>query len=101
MRVEIVIANANAAGRNYLTWAPVRTRLRLFDATPGQPVAVTVRNQNPQADGQLEFALSHGDRRTSTLDLKLPTDSSPVEFFLAGVLGRPSRADADAVLQVS
>ena len=32
MRVEIVIANANAAGRNYLTWAPVRTRLRLFDA---------------------------------------------------------------------
>jgi tyrosinase len=101
MRVEIVIANANAAGRNYLTWAPVRTRLRLFDATPGQPVAVTVRNQNPQADGQLEFALSHGDRRTSTLDLKLPTDSSPVEFFLAGVLGRPSRADGDAVLQVS
>jgi tyrosinase len=103
MRVEIAIANANAAGRNYLTWAPVRATLRLVDAPPngGQPIAVTVRNQNPQAGGQLEFALSRGDRRTAALDLKLPTDSSPVEFFVAGVLGRPSRADGDAVLQVT
>lgn len=103
MRVEIAIANADAAGRNYLTWAPVRASLRLFDAPPngGEPVAVTIRNQNPQAGGQLEFALLRADPRTGVLDLKLPTDSSPVEFFVAGVLGRPSSADGDAVLQVS
>lgn len=103
MRVEIAIANASAAGRNYLTWAPVRATLRLLDAPPngGEPVAVTIRNQNPQAGGQVEFALSRGDRRTAALDLKLPTDSSPVEFFVAGVLGRPSSADGDAVLQVT
>ena len=93
MRVEIAIANANAEGRNYLTWAPVRATLRLVDAPPngGQPIAVTVRNQNPQAGGQLEFALSRGDRRTAALDLKLPTNSSPVEFFVAGGPGGQHR----------
>ncbi|WP_448624136.1 tyrosinase family protein [Geodermatophilus sp. URMC 64] len=103
MRIEISIANADAAGRNYLTWAPVRARIRLFDAPPngGEPVAVTVRNQNPQAGGQLAFSLSRGDPRTPVLDLKLPTDSSPVDFFVAGVVGRSSREDGDAVLSVS
>ena len=53
MRVEIAIANANAAGRNYLTWAPVRATLRLVDAPPngGQPIAVTVRNRTLRRAG--------------------------------------------------
>jgi tyrosinase len=103
MRIEISISNADAAGRNYLTWAPVRATLQLFDAPPngGAPITVTVRNQDPQAGGQLEFAAFRGDPRTGILDLKLPTDSSPVEFIVAGVRGRPSLADGDAVLSVS
>jgi tyrosinase len=103
MRIEISIANADAAGRNYVTWAPVRTTLRLFDVPPngGEPVAVTIQNQNPQAGGQLEFALSRGDSRTTTLDLKVPTDGTVVELFVAGVVGRPSSEDGDAVVQVS
>jgi tyrosinase len=62
---------------------------------------VTVRNPNAQAGGQLECALARGDRRAATLDLKLPTDSPPVDFFVAGVLGRPRRTDGDAIFQVT
>ena len=32
MRIEITIAHADAAGRNYLTWAPVQASIRRLDA---------------------------------------------------------------------
>ena len=104
MRIEITIANQDAAGRNYLTWAPVQATLRLLDAEPqdgGEPVAVTIRNADPEAGGQLGFAASRTDPRIDALDLTIPVDGTPVDFVVAGTFGRPSTEDGDAVVEVS
>ena len=99
MRTEISVANADAAGRNYLTWAPVTGPVRLLDAGGADgPVGVNLGNDDPLAGGQLEFAATRDQPRTPRLDLVLPADGTPVEFVVAGVLGRPSTADGDAVI---
>jgi tyrosinase len=104
MRIEITIANQDAEGRNYLTWAPFQATLRILDAGPqdgDEPVAVTVGNADPAAGGQLGFAASRADARAATLDLTVPVDGTPVDFVVAGTFGRPSTEDGDAVVQVS
>ena len=102
MRIDITIANEDAAGRNYLTWAPVKGAVRLVDGDGGQdPVTVTLGNDNPQVGGQLEFAAERDQTRSAALEVVLPPDGTPVEFFVAGVVGKPSSADLDAVIRVA
>jgi tyrosinase len=101
MRIDITIANQDAAGRNYLTWAPVKGTVRLLDVDGADPVNVTLSNDDPQVGGQLEFAATRDQVRAPTLDLVLPPDGSPVELWVAGVVGMPSSADGDAVIRVA
>jgi tyrosinase len=101
VQIAMAIANPDAAGRNYLTWAPVRATARVVDPVGADPVAVTVSNDDAQAGGQLEFAAERDEPRTGSLDLTLPADGTPVEFWVAGVVGRASSADGDAVLRVA
>ena len=98
MQIDLTIANQDAAGRNYLTWTPVKGEARLLEAD--DPISVTLSNDNPQVGGQLEFATGRDQARAPSLDLVLPADGSPVEFWVAGVVGKPSSADGDAVIRV-
>jgi hypothetical protein len=89
------------AGRNYLIWTPVKARVRLLDVEGTDAVTVTLRNDNTQVGGQLEFAATSDQVRAPSLDLVLPSDGTPVEFWVAGVMGKPSSADGDAVIRVA
>src|SRR5215211_5170838 len=104
MQIAMAIAREDAAGRNYLTWAPVQGTVRLLDVDAGDrvdPVSVTLTNDNPEVGGQLEFAPARDQNRSASLDLVLPPDGSPVDFWVAGVVGKPSSADGDAVIRVA
>jgi tyrosinase len=104
MQIDIAIANADPAGRNYLTWAPVPGRVRLVDGDSpdsSDPVAVTLSNDDTEAGGQLEFSTARDEARAASLDLVLPSDGTPVDFWVAGVVGKPSTVDGDAVIRVA
>lgn len=101
MQIEIKIANEDTTGKNYITWALVRATARLSQADDANPVNVTLSNNNPQQGGQVEFATTRTNPRAATLNLLLPANGNVVEFFVAGVVGRPSVADGDAVIKVA
>jgi tyrosinase len=104
MQIDITIANEDAAGRNYLTWAPVQGTVRLPEVDGGDgadPVMVTLSNDKPEVGGQLEFAAARDQPRSASLDVVLPPDGTPVDFWVAGVVGKASSADGDAVIRVA
>jgi tyrosinase len=101
MRTEIKIANEDGAGRNYLTWAPVRATIRLLEPDGPDPVAVELANEDPGQGGQLEFGAARDQPLDATLSLTLPADGSEVEFFVAGEFTKPSSADGDAVIRAA
>lgn len=99
MRTEINISNEDSAGKNYLTWAPVRATVKLLDTESTDPVDVVLNNQDRSSGGQLEFGTARNQNLGATLNLTLPPDGSEVEFFVAGEFSRASSADGDAVLK--
>ena len=104
MQIDISAANADAAGRMYLTWAPAEGAVRVTD--PGERphddvVQVTLSNGGAQDGGRLEFAAAPDKGWGATLDLTVPADGRPVPFWAAGEFGRPSTSDGDAAIQVS
>src|SRR6266511_2988003 len=107
MQCDTTSANEDAAGRNYLTWAPVQGKVRLLDVDGGDgadgadPVVVRLSNDDPGVGGQLEFAAARDQARAASLDLVLPPDGTPVDFWVAGVVGKASSADGDAVIRVA
>ena len=101
MQLEIKIDNPDAAGHNYITWAPVRGTVRLSQADDANPVNVTLSNNVTTAGGQLEFATVRTQVRSATLNLSLPANGNAVEFWVAGVFGKPSVAESDAVIKVA
>src|SRR3954470_14065780 len=101
MQIEIKIANEATSGKNYITYAPVRGTARLSQADDANAVNVTLSNNVATTGGQLEFATARNLPRTATLNLTLPANGNAVEFFVAGVLEKPSLADGDAVIKVA
>src|SRR3712207_634023 len=97
MQVELEIPGTDAAGRVFLTWAPVQATARLVDGQGPGPVAVTLRSSG--AGGQVRFATTRTHRGAATLNLRLPVSGAPVRFFVAGAFGRPSRELGDAAVQ--
>jgi tyrosinase len=97
MNVEIRIPGADAMGRNFLTWTPVRAQARLLNPTGAAPVRVTLRSVG--SGGGLRFATTRTHRGTPTLALSLPVSGAPVGFFVAGEFGRPSVNLGDALIE--
>lgn len=96
MSTEITIDGADAAGANYITWAPVRANIRLVEVDEGADfVDVLLRNQG----GQIVFFDAIPGTGQDSLQLRLPADGAPLEFFIAGEFGSPSTADKDAVIE--
>jgi tyrosinase len=63
-------------------------------------VDVTLRNQDPLRGGQVVFFDAIAGTGQAELQLSLPSDGTPVDFFLAGLFGRPSTTDGDAAVEV-
>lgn len=101
MNTVLTIEGATSNGDNYIAWAPVRASIRLVDAgnVPG-PVRVVLRNRNSTQGGKVVFLSARTGPKRNQLQLNLPVDGNPVDFFVAGRFGRPSTADKDAVIEV-
>jgi tyrosinase len=97
MTVELALPGADAAGRVFLTWAPVQAQARLLNPTGSAAVNVTLRNAG--AGGRLRFATTRTHLGTPTLQLALPVSGAPVRFFVGGEFGRPSVALGDATIE--
>jgi tyrosinase len=101
MRIEIDIDNEDVAGRNYLTWAPVRARITLLEPDSADPVDIVVGNEDASRGGQLEFGTSRDAPLKPTLNASLPATGDPLEIFVAGDFPKASSSDGDAVMQVA
>src|SRR5687768_8482280 len=87
-------------GANYITWAPVPNSISLVGASgSASPVDVELRNQNSAEGGQVVFREDMTGAERDTLQLSLPADGTPVEFFVAGKPGHPSVEDGDTVIE--
>lgn len=101
MITEITIDGATPAGANYIAWSPVHATVRLADAEGRvDPLDVELRNQNVAVGGQVQFLDAIPGIAQDTLQLKLPIDGTPVDFFVLGKFGSPSTNDNDAAIVV-
>jgi tyrosinase len=97
----MMIDGADAAGANYITWAPVRSSIRLVEGNGGaDPVDVLLRNQNTAEGGQIVFRDVISGAEQDTLQVSLRADGTPVDFFVAGKFDHPSVEDKDATIEV-
>lgn len=85
--------------RIYLTWQPIKATARCRSSGEKK---VTLRNAGKAGGGTLAFGDAGQIRQKANkarLDLTLPADGSPVEFWIGGATA--SSEDLDAVLEVT
>ena len=100
MRVEISLPTTDAQGQTFLTWAPVKATARLTDATgAANPASVTLQSGGVSGGGRVVFDTQRSDAGNPQLQLSLPADGSPVEFWVAGEFQHPSSAYGDAAIE--
>ena len=101
MRVDIQIPTTDPQGRTFLTWVPVKATARLADTSGASNLArVTVQNGGANGGGRIAFDTVRSDAGAPQLELQLPTDGTPVEFWVAGEFQHPSSAYGDAAIDV-
>lgn len=98
VHVEFDIPSTDAQGRVFLTWTPVEAAARLLDP-PAGAADVTVTLRNGGSVGRLVFDVRRSDEGEDTLELDLPTDGSPVSFWVAGEFLHPSEDLDDAAIE--
>ena len=103
MRVDIQLPTTNPQGRTFLTWVPVKATARLSDAsgTSNDPPLVTLRNGGASGGGIVAFDTVRSDAGGSQIQLRLPVDGSPVEFWVAGEFKHPSSEYGDAAIEAA
>lgn len=100
MKIEITIDGATATG-TYITWAPVHATIRLTVADdPVIPLDVVLRSQNAPGGGQVQFLDAMPGIAQDNLQLRLPANGTPVDFFVLGKYTKPSTDDRDAAVEV-
>jgi tyrosinase len=100
MRTEIALNGSTSPAANYIGWSPRPGKARLSDAAGAAgPVNVTLRNERP-AGGQVVFSKDGKPPFTDTLQLTLPQNGTPVDFFVAGKFDFASANDKDAAIEV-
>ncbi|HEX9959598.1 MAG TPA: hypothetical protein VGB00_01530, partial [Pyrinomonadaceae bacterium] len=63
-------------------------------------VRFRLRNQNPGQGRQLSFFHQRTDEGLDELELDLPTNGDPVNFFVAGKFDRDNKSEYDAAFEV-
>ncbi|WP_158810408.1 tyrosinase family protein [Beijerinckia sp. L45] len=99
MAIQIDVNGTDAQGRVFLTWAPVQATIRWTGAS-GAAMQDVILSSTGAAAG-LVFDTLRSDRGQGTLALTLPTDGTPVSFWIAGEFQRPSVAYGDAMIEVA
>lgn len=97
MALTITINRSPAPAADYLTWAPSPCTLQQDSAGP---IAVRLRNANPEDGGQLVFRASTAGPFSDELDVDVPPGNEPLEVQIAGKFRHPSKADKDAAVEV-
>jgi tyrosinase len=101
MRTEITINGSNAPDANYVPWTPAPCRISLLEAGGlAGPITVTLQNGDTSQGGQVVFYTAPDVAPQNVLQLELPTDGSPVDFFVGGKFSSASKADKDASIEV-
>jgi tyrosinase len=100
VHTEITLNGSTSVAARYVGWAPAPAQVRLLSGIGRDPIAVTLRNQNPAQGGQVVFYAAIPGAGEDTLSLALPAQGTPVNFFIAGKWQRPSTNDRDAVVEV-
>jgi tyrosinase len=100
MRVQIAAPGLDDQGPMLLTWVPVKAKARLADASDVTDAAViTLRNGGAEGGGRVIFDMTRSDAGVPEIQLRLPADGSPVEFWVAGEFQHPSSALSDAAIE--
>ncbi len=101
MKTEIIINGNLSPDVNYVSWAPAECQITLTEADGAtSPIRVILRNQNASRGGQVAFFDVIPGTEQDELQLDLPIDGTPIDFFIAGKFGSPSFADKDTVIEV-
>ncbi|HLM02182.1 MAG TPA: tyrosinase family protein, partial [Pyrinomonadaceae bacterium] len=101
MNTVITINGNTGSDENYVTWSPSPARIQLMNAGgAANPVRVRLRNQNAGQGRQLSFFLQRTDAASDELELDLPTDGNPVDFFVAGKYDQDNMTHYDASMEV-
>jgi tyrosinase len=99
-KAELVLNGSAAPSANYIGWSPRPATVRLSDAAGATaPVTVTLQNRSTNV-GRVVFSTSAAGTPADTLQLSLPVNGSPVNFFVRGKFGSPSTNDKDTVIEV-
>jgi tyrosinase len=106
--VEIEINQTAATDDDYVTWAPTFCRARVIEPIVGDLKVVLTNDPEwdfPDGGNVLfaEFQRPWPVRTTATektLSLALPASGRWVPFVIAGMFGKPSTNDKDAVIEV-
>jgi tyrosinase len=96
---QLTINGGPNSAKAYIGWTPVPARLRILNGPAAGSVTVTLRNLNAALGGQVCFKLDRKPPFPTTLTLPVPGNGTPVDLFIAGQFGRPSRADRDAAIE--
>ncbi len=96
---QVTINTGPNTATAYVGWTPVPAQLRILNGPAGGPVSVTLRNLSNTAGGGVCFNLDRTPPFPTSLNLQVPRDGTPVDLFIAGQFGRPSRADRDAAIE--
>lgn len=100
MKTEIEIDGSHNPEANYISWTPVACQITLSETDGAtNPVRIKLRNQNANQGGQVVFFAALPGNGEDELQLNLPLDGTPVQFFIAGKFGSPSLADKDTVIE--
>ncbi|HXA37573.1 MAG TPA: tyrosinase family protein [Phenylobacterium sp.] len=100
MSAEIEISTTDGQGRVFLTWTPVKASARLL-APAAAPVRVTLSNAGAAGGGLVTFYAGPAVPGVDHLQVDLPADGSPVDFWVSGTFGHPSLDYGDAVISMS
>lgn len=99
MPIQLEIPNLDAQNRMFMTWAPIRVRVRQMDV-PDTAQAMDLVFRNGGSGGRFWFASERGDSGNPEIALRIPPDGTPADFWMAGEFQQPSERYGDATLAV-
>jgi tyrosinase len=98
--LELSLPAYDSQGRAFVTWRPVRARLRQIDVPAGAgPLRVRLQWTSSTGGGQLLFADRLTHKGSDWIDLTVPADGSPVDVWVGGKFGFPSSDFGDVAIE--
>jgi tyrosinase len=97
--LELALNNTTEPAGRYVGWAPCPAQLRVLDPD-GAVDPIPVSLDSPGAGGRVVFAAQRNAEAADQLNLDLPVDGAPVDFWVLGRFQSPSRSDGDARITV-